>query len=418
MDRILLKGALVTILAVSFLLVNAMAAEVEVLHWWTSDGESRAVAELKKRLQAKGDQWKDFAVVGGGGGSAMIFLKSRVVSGNPPTVAQIKGPSIQEWGAQGVLVNLDAIAEAERWDDFLPVVIRDIVQYDGRYVAVPFNVHRVNWMWVNPEIFERAGAKIPMTWEEFGTAAQKIRKAGFIPVAQGGQPWQETTTFESIVLAVGGTDFYHKAFVDLDPAALDSPPMVKAFELLRTVQEYTDEGAPGRDWDLATAMLINGKAAMHFMGDWAKGEFAAAGKVPGEDYICVPMPGTQGMFVFNIDSFVMFRVKDPNIYKAQMTMARIIMEPEFQEVFNLSKGSIPARLNVPREKFDVCARDAMDELVTSARDETLIPSMSQGMATFSSVQGAVFDVVTEFYNSTMSAEDAARKLVQSVQVNK
>ena len=45
-------------------------------------------------------------------------------------------------------------------------------------------------------------------------------------------------------------------------------------------------------------MVINGKAAMQFMGDWVKGEFIAAGK----DYVCVTAPGTQGMFSFNIDS--------------------------------------------------------------------------------------------------------------------
>jgi glucose/mannose transport system substrate-binding protein len=30
-------------------------------------------------------------------------------------------------------------------------------------------------------------------------------------------------------------------------------------------------------------MVINGDAAMQFMGDWAKGEFAAAGVTPGKD---------------------------------------------------------------------------------------------------------------------------------------
>jgi glucose/mannose transport system substrate-binding protein len=285
-------------------------------------------------------------------------------------------------------------------------------------VAVPVNVHRVNWLWVNPKIFKQAGAKIPATWEEFDTAARKIQQVGFIPVAHGGQPWQEAALFEDMVLAVGGADFYRKAFVELNSQALDSPTMVKAFEILRTVKNYTDKGAPGRDWNQASALVINGKAAMQFMGDWAKGEFSAAGQVPGKDYLCVPAPGTQGMFIFNIDSFVMFRVNDPEAQKAQREMARLIMEPEFQERFNLTKGSIPVRLNTSMEKFDTCARAAMDEFVKSTKDGNLVPSMSQGMATFPSVQGAIYDVVTEFYNSAMSPEDAAKKLVQTVEANR
>ncbi|MGB5598502.1 MAG: hypothetical protein WBM66_07250, partial [Thiothrix litoralis] len=61
----------------------------------------------------------------------------------------------------------------------------------------------------------------------------KIKAAGLTPIAHGGQPWQDATTFESIVLGTGGADFYRKAFVDLDPASLDSDTMVKAFDILR-----------------------------------------------------------------------------------------------------------------------------------------------------------------------------------------
>jgi glucose/mannose transport system substrate-binding protein len=206
----------------------ALAAEVEVLHWWTSGGEAKSVAELKKMLEAKGDTWKDFAVAGGGGESAMTVLKSRVVSGNPPTAAQIKGPSIQEWGDEGVLANLDPVADAEGWNKLLPGVVSEVMKYDGHYVAVPVNVHRVNWLWVNPQVFEKSGAEIPTTWDEFFVAADKIKAAGFTPVAHGGQPWQDSTLFEDVVLGVGGVDFYRSAFVDLDADALNSDTMIEA----------------------------------------------------------------------------------------------------------------------------------------------------------------------------------------------
>jgi ABC-type glycerol-3-phosphate transport system substrate-binding protein len=79
-----------------------------------------------------------------------------------------------------------------------------LMKYDGHYVAVPVNVHRVNWLWINPEVFDKSGAEIPTTWDEFFVAADKIKAAGFHPVAHGGQPWQEATLFEDVVLGVGG----------------------------------------------------------------------------------------------------------------------------------------------------------------------------------------------------------------------
>lgn len=74
----------------------AHAGEVEVLNWWTSGGEKRAADTLQKMVEQKGHTWKDFAVAGGGGEAAMTVLKTRAVSGNPPSAAQIKGPDIQE----------------------------------------------------------------------------------------------------------------------------------------------------------------------------------------------------------------------------------------------------------------------------------------------------------------------------------
>ena len=136
---------------------GAFAGEVEVLHWWTSGGEAKSVGELKKIMQGKGHTWKDFAVAGGGGDAAMTVLKSRVVAGNAPAAAQIKGPAIQEWANEGVLANLDAVAKAEKWDSLLPGVVANVMKYKGNYVAAPVNVHRVNWMWANSAVLKKAG---------------------------------------------------------------------------------------------------------------------------------------------------------------------------------------------------------------------------------------------------------------------
>ena len=270
----------------------AQAGEVEVLHYWTSGGEAKAAAALKSTMQAKGHVWKDFAVAGGGGDAAMTVLKSRAVSGNAPAAAQIKGPSIQEWAREGMLANIDDVAKAEKWDDLLPKPVSDVMKYKGNYVAVPVNVHRVNWLWANPEALKKAGAKMPTTWDEFFVTAEALKKAGLIPVAHGGQAWQDFTTFESVALGVGGAEFYKKAFVHLDASALSGDTMEKVLTTFKKIKDYTDKNANGRDWNLATAMVIKGEAGMQLMGDWAKGEFLAAGKVPGKDFVCAPAPGT------------------------------------------------------------------------------------------------------------------------------
>ncbi|XAW90264.1 ABC transporter substrate-binding protein [Vibrio sp. CDRSL-10 TSBA] len=406
-----------TLLTLSLLSATslAQAGEVEVLHWWTSGGEAKSVAVLKQLMEQEGHTWKDFAVAGGGGESAMTVLKTRAVSGNPPSAAQIKGHDIQEWAGLGFLTNLNDVAVEGHWDDVIPPMINQVMKYDGEYVAVPVNVHRVNWMWANPEVFKKAGAKVPTNLDEFFAAADKIKAAGFIPLAHGGQPWQDATVFEAVALDVLGPQDYVKAFVDLDMDTLSGDKMVQVFTQFKKLHNYIDDNSPGRDWNVATSMVINGDAAMQIMGDWAKGEFTAAGKVPGQDYLCFPALGTQGEFTYNVDSFAFFELKDAENIKAQKALAKTIISPQFQEVFNLNKGSIPVRTDMDMAKFDQCAMDSMKEFKSSSADGGLVPSMAHGMSTTSYAQGAIFDVVTNFFNDRdADPKQAAQKLAKAV----
>ena len=413
----MLKKSIAACVAAASVVIAPMtqASEVEVLHWWTSGGEAKSVAYLKERLEGKGVSWKDFAVAGGGGENAMTVLKSRAVSGNPPTAAQIKGPSIQEWGELGFLASIDDVAKTNKWDSLLPGVVSDVMKYDGKYVAAPVNVHRVNWLWANPEVFKKAGASIPTTWADFIVQAKKIKDAGYIALAHGGQAWQDATVFEAVVLGVGGPEYYQKAFVELDMKALDSKTTEEVFKVFGELRQFVDANSPGRDWNVATSMVINGEAAMQIMGDWAKGEFVVAGKKPGTDFVCVASPGTSNAFTFNVDSFAFFKQSDSENQKAQKAMAQEILGSDLQKVFNLNKGSIPARLGMARDEFDTCAHDSMNAFVSSAQTGGLVPSFAHGMAVSEAVSGAIYDVATNYFNSDTSAAEGKKQLVAAVQ---
>jgi glucose/mannose transport system substrate-binding protein len=408
----ILKKTLLAAAAVTALSLSAHAqGTVEVMHWWTSGGEAKSVAELKKMVEAKGVVWKDNAIAGGGGDAAMTALKARVIAGNAPAAAQIKGPAIQDWGNEGALASINDAAKG--WDAVLPKVVSDVMKFKGDYVAAPVNVHRVNWLWVSGAALEKVGAKAPTTFDEFFAVADKMKAAGITAVAHGGQPWQDATLFESVVIGVGGADFYKKAIVGLDQAAIKSDTMTKVFDTMRKIKGYTDAASAGRDWNLTTAMVINGTAGMQFMGDWAKGEFTAAGKMPGKDYFCVAAPGTANAFTFNIDSMAMFKQKDPAAQKAQLVLAETIMSSDFQEVFNLNKGSIPARAGVSKAKFDACALKSMDDMDATAKGGGLVPSFAHKMAIPAAAEGAITDAVTKFMNSTQSSADGVAALAKA-----
>jgi glucose/mannose transport system substrate-binding protein len=407
---------ILTVSTVAGLLLPGIAnadGTVEVLHWWTSGGEAKAVGELKGAFEAEGGTWIDSPIAGGGGDAAMTALRARVIAGNPPTAVQLKGPGIQEWAQEGALNDVDAVATNENWDSVLPPALASIMKYEGKYVAAPVNIHRVDWLWANPEVLAKVDVtEMPKTWDEFNAIADKLQAAGITPLAHGGQAWQDATIFEDVVLGVGGADFYRKALVELDQDALAGEMMVKSFDQLRKLRGYVDANFSGRDWNLATAMVMNGEAAFQIMGDWAKGEFLASDKVPGTDFLCAPTPGNG--FVLNSDSFTFFKVSGEDRLAGQQVLASLIMSPGFQETFNLAKGSIPARTDVGLDKFDICAKRSHEDLLAAIANDSLVPSMAHEMAVPRSVRGEILDLVTNFFNSDMSSEEAAGNLAAAV----
>ncbi len=384
---------------------------VEVLHFWTSGGEAAALGVLKGALDKQGIRWNDMPVAGGGGEQAMTALRSRVTSGNPPAAVLLMGFDLTDWAKQGVLADLNPLAEKEGWDKVVPPAVQRFTKHNGKWIAAPLAIHSINWVWANKDVLTKAGVTTePKTWDEFIAAAEKVQKAGFIAIAHGGQPWQEATVFDSVVLATGGADFYRKAFVDLDPSALGSPTMTKIFERMGQLRRLVDKDFSGRDWNVASGMVISGKAGFQIMGDWAKGEFSNAKKEPGRDYLCFPVPGTQGSVSFLSNQFAMFKV-GADKSRPQAAMATASLDPAVQSAFNVLKGAVPARSDVPDTAFDSCGKRAMKELAAASKSNKLVGSIAHGHASPTPVKNAFYDVITRHFNGQIDDRKAVSEMV-------
>jgi glucose/mannose transport system substrate-binding protein len=395
----------------------AYAEDVEVLHWWTSGGEAAALNVLKGDLESQGIGWTDMPVAGGGGEQAMTVLRARVTAGNAPTAVQGLGFDIIDWANQGSLANLNDVAAAEGWDAVVPAALQQFAKVDGAWVSAPVNVHSTNWVWANKAVLDANGISAPTTWEEFTAALDTLQAAGVTPIAHGGQPWQDTTVFDAVAMSVLGIDGYRSAFIDLDEDMLGGAAMVEAFDRMAVIRANVDDNFSGRDWNLATAMVINGEAGFQMMGDWAKGEFLNAGKVPGEDFLCFRFPGTQDQVTFNADQFMMFD-QSGEVSAEQAALASAILSPSFQSAFNVVKGSVPARTDVSDEAFDACGKQGMADLAAAAASDNLVGSVAHGHANPASVKNAIFDVVTAHFNGEYDSETAAAELVDAVSIAK
>jgi glucose/mannose transport system substrate-binding protein len=362
--------AIATALSVHAGLATAAEPQAEVMHWWVSAGESAAIKEVAKAYEAQGGVWKDNAIAGGE--VAIANIVSRITGGNPPTAAQMPlGKQLDDLVAQGLLAPVDVAAKETGFYDNIPETFQKAMTFpDGHMYALPINDHGHNWLWYNKKVLADAGAKEPVTWDDFFAAADAIKaKGNAIPIAVGAQPWQLGQTFLSVLLTKEGSDQFNKVFRDLDVEAVKSPQFKDAVTTFLKLRDYSDPGAANREWNVAANMVITGKAGFQFMGDWAKGEFLAAGQTPGKEFGCQILASGDGKQYFNVSSdAIIFPVnKDPAQQKAQETLERVMMSKEVQIAFNAKKGSEPSRLDVDASKLDACAAKGVQILKDPAQ---------------------------------------------------
>lgn len=381
----------------------------EVIHWWTSGGESAAVKQVAQAYRGAGGVWIDTAIAGGDQSRAVTI--NRIVGGNPPTAAQFNtSKQFFDVIEQGMLNNVDELARAQNWDRVLPEPIINVIKVDGHYYAVPLNIHMQAWIWYSKAAFAKAGiAREPANVPEFFAALDKLKAAGIVPLAHGGQAWQETILFTAMLANLGGRDLYLKVLRDRDAGAIHSPAFRNVLLAYKRLQSYVDPRAPGRNWNDATAMVISGRAGMQIMGDWAKGEFTAAKQAPGQQFGCIPGLAPNSPYLIQGDVFVFPKTANADALKAQKLLAGVIVAPATQLAFSRLKGSIPVRSDVDASQADPCAQKGIAIMKDRARhlgvsEVYLTPDQN----------GAMQDVLTAYWNTGMAVDKAQKSIAAAL----
>ena len=366
--------------------------QAKVIHWWTSGGEQAAISQFAEAWQEMGNTWIDTAITGGD--NARGTTVNRIIGGNPPTAAQFNiSKQFVDLVEQGLLQSLEEVASAEGWRDFIyPPELIETCEFEGEFYCVPVNIHSWQWMWINNDVYKQVGLPVPQTFEEFLAGAPTIQDAGIIPLALGGQGWQESGMFDVVASSIMGFPLMQSIYRDKDVDAFRDGRFESVLNTFRELNTFTDEGSPGRLWNDTTAMVIEGKAAMQVMGDWARGEFAVAGKEAMVDYSCV-IPGKEKYVALGGDVFVFPKNDDPKVKEVQLAMASMMVDPTVQAKFNNAKGSLPMRLDVDTSAADACMQMGLDLIQNP--DAIMRESDDWNTPAFTS---AWDDIISEFRN--------------------
>jgi len=213
-----------------------------------------------------------------------------------------------------------------------------------------------------------------------------------VPLAMGGQSWQQNGSFGVMALALAGQDAWLAVNRDKDSEVVMGPEYTRVFEAFGAARELSD-GLNVQDWNQATAAVIDDTAGAQIMGDWAQGEFALAGEVAGTDYSCLPGLGEVALLDTGGDAFFFPVIDDPEITAAQKELAALMLSPEVQVSFNSAKGSLPVRPDVDLTTVNECTQKGLDLLKQGA----MVPSGNQLLSPDTTTQ--LNDLMTEFWNT-------------------
>jgi len=388
---------------------------LDVLHWWTSRSERQAADYLRGRVGELGIAWHDTSIAGGAGMAAAKVMKSRVLAGQPPAVAQLIGEVLRDWAELGLVLELDDVARRGDWRQSMFAAVQAHVIQRGHVVAVPLGVHRINTLLYDRRLFAQLHLAPPKDWEAVERAALALKRAGRTPVAWSDEPWQVATVFETLLLSEGGAPLYRQLFIQRDAAAFETPAVARALERLRWWRSLAGEHPSERAWTESVQELARGRAGMLIMGDWAKAELMSAGLLPGEGFDCTEVPGTAGAHLYSVDTLAML-TGDYSHQAAQERMAAFLFGPSVQLGYNRLKGSIPVRNDIDPDTLDSCARDSWRGFARA--DVSRVPSLTHRMVLDETLKdvivGTVHRYATENKPGTLETQHRLATLLRAL----
>jgi glucose/mannose transport system substrate-binding protein len=305
-------AALFALVQAPFFSQAAGEKKLEVFSCWTSGGEAAALDALFTvyNKQYPGVEIVNATVAGGGGFAARPVLHTRLAGGNPPDTWQSHAgwELLGQYVEPGYCEPVTDLYKSEGWDKAFPKALVDLVTKDGDTYAVLAGVHRENVLWYNKKLLDKNGIKVGEKMTFDGFfAACDKIKAAGIPA-----------------LGVGDSGIWASALL---------------FEntLLGVV------GAEG--WiDLFSDKM-----------QWSNPKVKEAMKLFAKIIVA--------------DGFTL--AKGAPHPESALAWLKSIGSKESQEAFNPLKGSIPARIDVDRSKFDAYHPWSMD----SFANDRLVPGV-------------------------------------------
>lgn len=175
---------------------------------------------------------------------------------------------------QNILRPLDDILDREWKDNFIPMWSEETV--DGKIYGIPFQFITNQAVYYNKNILAEAGyTGFPKTWEDWMSLCEKLKRAGYIPIALGDVEGWPLWSFigEPLTQFMCGNEWVVNCGLFNGKTSYNDPDFVKTMNMINDIMKngYFNSDVVAANGTDVSAYYFTGKAAMLMSGSWTAG---------------------------------------------------------------------------------------------------------------------------------------------------
>lgn len=296
-------------------------------------------------------------------------IRNFLTADAPDVVAWYAGNRMEPFVKAGLFEDVTDVWTANGLEEQLKSAAPSMT-IDGKKWGVPYTYYQ--WgIYYRKDIFQQQSITPPKTWAELVAASKKLKDAGITPFTIGTKAlWPTAGWFDYLNLRINGYDFH----MDLTSGKVPyTDPRVKAvFEKWAELVKpgYFIENHAAIDWQDAVPQLVQGKAAMYLMGNFAVATFKNGG-LKEEQIGFLPFPEiTAGIPVAEEAPTDTFHIPKgaKNKEDAKKFLA-FIASPEAQAKMNATMGQLPVnnKAEKPTDPFLLAGFDMLSKATAIAQ---------------------------------------------------
>jgi glucose/mannose transport system substrate-binding protein len=383
---------------------NDGGSELELLHAWSSGDGNAAIEALIEGFQEEYPdvEFAEEPVDGAARSNLDQVVLNKLQANDPPSTFQTwPGNTLDKF--EGAYEDIEGDVWNEDLKENYLAGPQEQAQYDGSYVTVPLNIHRINNLFYNTAVLEEAGVdpeSLSSPSDVVDACETIATETDAIPFAQQTSgAWSTVQLWETTLLGQAGIDGY-EAFINGEG---DTGAVESALQSVVDLSEYYPSDSSSISFTEANTMVMEGNAAFIHQGDWAAGAYSNADEFNyGDDWGQVTYPGTSGSYLLNMDSFP-YLANNPSP-EATKQFLSYCGSAEGQVLFNAEKGSIPPRSDADVSSLNTFQQDQFEDF--NAADNQP-PSVQHGLAVSPGVStniGSAFSGFLEEYDAAATAD--------------